>query len=102
MSERACDFCGEIGVDAYYPVEGPSVFQPGESLLVVLRSEGWYGCSTCCGLIQVGDRDGLMRRAVDSLALRVPAGITYEELVSFVRGAQQAFFGAKPIGLECV
>lgn len=100
MSNQACDFCGQWGVDAYYPVDGPSVFQPDEDIVVVYVADGWYGCATCRGLIAGGDRDGLFRRAVDGLALRAPAGITYEELVHFVRCAQQAFFGAKPVGLD--
>ena len=95
-----CDFCNEGPTEALYPVEGPAVVQATPTATLVMLTHRWVACMVCRDLIAAGDREGLLRRAVEEMATKAPAGMTFEEIAQLVRQIQDSFYASKPLGVR--
>lgn len=70
MSTSICDFCSDSHVTWRYPAESFVAYAVAG---VVGESVGdWAACSTCHGLIEAGDRSGLVERSLGTLLDKNP------------------------------
>jgi hypothetical protein len=66
-----CDFCSEPNVSWRYPAENFVAYVVAD---VVGQSVGdWAACGICHGLIEAGDRNGLLERSLGTLLEKNPA-----------------------------
>ena len=70
MSNHICDFCSEPKVAWRYPAQSFLAYVVAG---VVGQSVGdWAACRICHGLIEAGDRDGLLDRSLRTLLDKNP------------------------------
>lgn len=82
-----CDFCTEIPVRWAYPCGLVVVETP---IGTHASSDPWGACDPCHELIEAGDQEGLVQRALANFDGPVPA-----ELAAMFHEVQAAFFAAR-------
>jgi hypothetical protein len=86
--ENICDFCSDPQIARYY--ECPD-FVMDASRKPELRSKGaWAACATCASLIESGNWDRLLGRAVDAQRVKYPL-MPRRILTDIVKRAQDLF-----------
>lgn len=93
-----CDFCSATPtVTAYRTPDFVMQEAPGVQKISV---EGWAACAACTALIDQGDTEAVIDRAVDRLRRVKPqwGALPRHEARSLVAGMQQRFFALLSIG----
>ncbi len=91
-----CDFCSSPDVSWNYDAISANAFQVEEITLASIG--GWAACETCSTLIEAGDREGLRKHSLATLAETSPCplpDVVMQDYDEFFKSVHDLFFLCK-------
>jgi len=90
-----CGFCGDDGIVAWFL--GPDFASYVDGPPEVSANGSWPACATCLALVESGEQEELLWRAIARLRWRAELGAGSPPMEPLVRQMHQRFWSARPV-----